>query len=158
MCSSDLLAPRPTLLLTTTLFRESQKAVNDVIRDIAASHDTVTLLDWGTASLQTGVLNADRVHPTTAGRTFLVKAVASALGRAPSGTGGCISAKFEDDSMGRDVMPSTTVAGTDPAAVTTTTTPAPSGTASVTTVPAPAASSTTVTPSTTVPATTTTKP
>ena len=154
----ESLAPRPTLLLTTTLFRESQKAVNDVIRDIAASHDTVTLLDWGTASLQTGVLNADRVHPTTAGRTFLVKAVASALGRAPSGTGGCISAKFEDDSMGRDVMPSTTVAGTDPAAVTTTTTPAPSGTVSVTTVPAPVASSTTVTPSTTVPATTTTKP
>ena len=159
----ESLAPRPTLLLTTTLFRESQKAVNDVIRDIAASHDTVTLLDWGTASLQTGVLNADRVHPTTAGRTFLVKAVASALGRAPSGTGGCISAKFEDDSMGRDVMPSTTVAGSDPgaAAVTTTTTPAPSGTASVTTVPAPVASSTTVTPSTTVPAaaaTTTTKP
>lgn len=153
----ESLAPRPTLLLTTTLFRESQKAVNDVIRDIASSHDTVTLLDWGTASLQTGVLNADRVHPTTAGRTFLVKAVASALGRAPSGTGGCIPAKFEDDSMGRDVMPSTTVAGI-PAAVTTTTTAAPTGTASVTTVPAPAASSTTVTPSTTVPATTTTKP
>ncbi|MEY4365565.1 MAG: hypothetical protein RLZZ305_909 [Actinomycetota bacterium] len=137
----ESLAPRPTLLLTTTLFRESQKPVNDVIRDIAASHDTVTLLDWGTASLQAGVLNADRVHPTAAGRTFLVKAVASALGRAPSGTGGCIPSRFEDDSMGRDVMPSTTVAGTAPG------TTAP-GTGNVTTLPAPAASSTTVMPST----------
>jgi hypothetical protein len=157
----ESLAPRPTLLLTTTLFRESQKAVNDVIRDIAAAHDTVTVLDWGTASLQEGVLNADRVHPTVAGRTFLVKSVASALGRAPSGTGGCISARFEDDSMGRDVMPSTTVAGS---ATTTPGTPntVTATTVTVTTVPGAVASSTTTAPvTTTVPAapvTTTTKP
>jgi len=57
------LAPRPTLLLTTTLFRDSQKAVNDVIRELASSNDHVSVLDWGTASAQPGVLNNDGVHP-----------------------------------------------------------------------------------------------
>jgi len=143
----ESLAPRPTLLLTTTLFRDSQKAVNDVIREIAGTYDNVSLLDWGTASLQDGVLNNDRVHPTSAGRTFLVKSVASALGPAPSGTGGCIAAKFEDDSMGREVMPSTTVAGTTGVPGATTTLPVVA-----TTVPAV---STTIAPvTTTAPATT----
>ncbi|MGA1362512.1 MAG: hypothetical protein ACO36A_06300 [Ilumatobacteraceae bacterium] len=143
----ESLAPRPTLLLTTTLFRDSQKAVNDVVREIAGTYENVSLLDWGTASLQEGILNADRVHPTSAGRTFLVKSVASALGPAPSGTGGCISAKFEDDSMGREVMPSTTVAGAAGTPAVPTTFPV-----AATTVPAAV---TTVLPSTTVPSATT---
>ncbi|MFM8793504.1 MAG: SGNH/GDSL hydrolase family protein [Acidimicrobiales bacterium] len=153
----ESLAPRPALLLTTTLFRDSQKAVNDVIREIAGTYDNVSLLDWGTASLQEGVLNADRVHPTSTGRTFLVKSVASALGPAPSGTGGCISAKFEDDSMGREVMPSTTVAGPGPAVATTIPVAATTLPAAGTTLPP----STTVAPATTAPAgaaTTTSKP
>ena len=151
----ESLAPRPTLLLTTTLFRDSQKAVNDVIREVAAAHGNVSLLDWGTASVQDGVLNADRVHPTAAGRTFLVKSVAAALGPAPSGTGGCIAAKFEDDSMGRDVMPSTTVADAgNPAGAVTTVPGAPAST-----LPASNSPTTTVpTVATTVAATTTSPP
>lgn len=153
----ESLAPRPTLLLTTTLFRDSQKAVNDVIREVAAAHGNVSLLDWGTASVQGGVLNADRVHPTAAGRTFLVRSVAAALGPAPSGTGGCIAAKFEDDSMGREVMPSTTVAGADPAVATTIPVATTTLPAAGTTLPP----STTVAPATAAPAgaaTTTSKP
>ena len=137
----ESLAPRPTLLLTTTLFRESQKAVNDVIREITASHSNVSLLDWGTASMQPGVLNNDKVHPTTAGRTLLVRAIAAAVGNAPTSPGKCLPAQFTDDSrVTGGVMPSTTVAG-----------------ASATTLPMAAATSSTqpgATP-TTVPATTT---
>jgi hypothetical protein len=130
----ESLAPRPTLLLTTTLFRESQKAVNNVIREVVAAHDNVSLLDWGTASTQEGILNPDGIHPTAAGRTFLVRAVASAVGRAPTGTGGCIGAKFTDDGMGRDVLPSTTVASGD--SVPASTMPPPATTVPVTVVPA----------------------
>lgn len=140
----ESLAPRPTLLLTTTLFRESQKAVNDVIREITASHSNVSLLDWGTASMQPGVLNNDKVHPTTAGRTLLVRAIAAAVGNAPTSPGKCLPAQFTDDSrVTGGVMPSTTVAG-----------------ASATTLPMAAATSSTqpgATP-TTVPVTTTSAP
>ncbi|MFM1791036.1 MAG: hypothetical protein RLZZ526_1363 [Actinomycetota bacterium] len=138
----ESLAPRPTLLLTTTLFRESQKPVNDVIREITAAHSNVSLLDWGTASMQPGVLNKDNVHPTTAGRTLLVKAIAAAVGNAPTSPGKCLPAQFTDDSrVTGGVMPSTSVAAATPASV-------------------PAAASTTVAPSgavaTTLPASTTT--
>jgi len=150
----ESLAPRPTLLLTTTLFRESQKAVNDVIREITASHSNVSLLDWGTASMQPGVLNKDNVHPTTAGRTLLVRAIAAAVGNAPTSPGKCLPAQFTDDSrVTGSVMPSTSVAGaiqtSVPAAASTTV--VPSG-ATTTILPAP---TTTVAPAAT---TSTTRP
>ena len=137
----ESLAPRPTLLLTTTLFRESQKAVNDVIREIAASHSNVSLLDWGTASMQPGVLNKDNVHPTTAGRTLLVRAIAAAVGNAPTSPGKCLPAQFTDDSrVTGGVMPSTSVAGVTQTSV---------AAAASTTVPPPVASTTTLPASTT---------
>jgi lysophospholipase L1-like esterase len=137
----ESLAPRPTLLLTTTLFRESQKAVNDVIREITASHSNVSLLDWGTASMQPGVLNKDNVHPTTAGRTLLVRAIAAAVGNAPTSPGKCLPAQFTDDSrVTGGVMPSTSVAGATQTSV--------AGAAS-TTIPPPVASTTTLPASTT---------
>lgn len=137
----ESLAPRPTLLLTTTLFRESQKAVNDVIREITASHSNVSLLDWGTASMQPGVLNKDNVHPTTAGRTLLVRAIAAAVGNAPTSPGKCLPAQFTDDSrVTGGVMPSTSVAGVTQTSV---------AAAASTTVPPPVASTTTLPASTT---------
>ena len=158
----ESLAPRPTLLLTTTLFRESQKAVNDVIREITASHSNVSLLDWGTASLQPGVLNKDNVHPTTAGRVLLVKAIAAAVGNAPTSTGKCLPAQFTDDSrVTGGVMPSTTVAGamqtTVPVSVTSTSVPtgAVSTTVATTSTSVPRAVTTTVAQAA---ATTTTRP
>ena len=147
------LAPRPTLLLTTTLFRDSQKAVNDVIRELASSNDHVSVLDWGTASAQPGVLNNDGVHPTVLGRALLVKSVAGALGPAPEGTPGCIDALFTDDTRISGVTTTTsTVAGTPvvpaPTApgATVTTLPAQTTLPAASTVPAPAGTTTSTRP------------
>lgn len=147
------LAPRPTLLLTTTLFRDSQKAVNDVIRELASSNDHVSVLDWGTASAQPGVLNNDGVHPTVLGRALLVKSVAGALGQAPEGTPGCIDALFTDDTRVSGVTTTTsTVAGTPavPAqtapGVPVSTLPAQTTLPAATTVPAQAGATTSTRP------------
>lgn len=86
----DSLAPRPTLLLTATLFRDSMKLVNESIRRVASLYPNVSVLDWGTASLQEGILNRDKIHPTDAGRKVLVAAVAASLGNAPKSPGSCL--------------------------------------------------------------------
>ena len=105
------LAPRPTLLLTASLFRPTMQQVNQVIRIVASKNPNVSVLDWSTTSVQTGVLNRDKVHPTDAGRQVLVSSIASALGEAPTGPGACLPAKFTDDSLVTDVLPSSTIAG-----------------------------------------------
>lgn len=151
----ESLAPRPVLLLTTTLFRDSQKVTNDVIRNVAASHDNVSVLDWGTTSLQEGVLNRDGVHPTGPGRALLVKAVAAAVGNAPPGEGKCLEARFADDSRVTGVLPSTTVAGIVPVSPTSAPTATAPG-ASTTVASAPISSTATPTTSTTIMTTTTT--
>lgn len=113
----DLLAPRPTLLLTTTLFKPVMQDVNNAIRSVAASHPNVSVLDWGLLSVRPGMLNADGIHPTAQGHQLLVTSIAAAVGRAPGGTGSCLPALFTDDSLvNDDVMPTTTTP------VTTTTT------------------------------------
>ena len=126
----ESLAPRPTLLLTATLFRDTMQQVNEVIRVVASKNSNVSILDWGTASVQPGLLNKDRVHPTNAGRTVLVSSIAAALGNAPTGPGACLPAKFTDDSLVEDdVMPSTTTPGdTIPYNTSPTTTTLPSST------------------------------
>lgn len=147
------LAPRPTLLLTATLFRPSMLQVNEVIRVIASKNSNVTVLDWGTASMQPGLLNKDQVHPTDAGRQVLVASIASALGSAPTGPGSCMPSKYTDDSLVLDdVMPTTTIEDPDAPVVVTTTTlqKAPTTTVSPsTTVPASSIASTTTIISTT---------
>ena len=110
----EKLAPRPTLLLTTSLFRPVQSSVNDAITQVAQAHPNVTLMDWTTASAQPGVLSGDGIHPSPAGRKVLVNSVAAALGLAPSAPGKCLTSDFTDDSKVTGVMPSTTVAGASP--------------------------------------------
>ena len=105
------LAPRPTLLLTATLFKPAMQDVNNVIRAVAAANSNVSVLDWGLASAQTGLLNNDGIHPTNAGRDVLVKSVAAALGNAPVPGGGCLPSKYTDDTMGREFMPTTSIGG-----------------------------------------------
>ena len=105
------LAPRPTLLLTASLFRPTMQQVNQVIRIVASKNPNVSVLDWSTTSVQSGVLNRDKIHPTDAGRQVLVSSVASALGEAPTGPGACLPSKFTDDSLVTGVMPSSTIAG-----------------------------------------------
>jgi lysophospholipase L1-like esterase len=139
------LAPRPTLLLTASLFRPTMQEVNQVIRIVASKNPNVSVLDWSTTSVQTGVLNRDKIHPTDAGRQVLVSSIASALGDAPTGPGACLSSKYTDDSLiTGDVMPSSTIAGATVTSIAGTT---------ATTI----AGSTTIAPvvSSTVPATTT---
>jgi hypothetical protein len=138
----ESLAPRPTLLLTATLYRDTMQQVNEVIRVVASKNSNVSILDWGTASVQPGLLNKDRVHPTNAGRAVLVSSIAAALGTAPTSPGACLPAKFTDDSLVEDdIMPATTMPGetipyntapTTTAPVNTTTTTA--GSATTTTV------------------------
>ena len=155
----ESLAPRPTLLLTTTLFRESQRPVNNVIRGIAASHDNVSILDWGTASMQNGVLNRDKVHPTPVGRALLVKAVAAAVGNAPTTPGSCLDAKFTDDSRVSGVLPTTTAATPSvPVASTNSVQPPESTSTSITAAVTTTTPPVVTTTSTTVPATTTSRP
>mgnify|MGYP000388862725 FL=1 len=143
------LAPRPTLLLTASLFRPTMQQVNQVIRIVASKNPNVSVLDWSTTSVQTGVLNRDKIHPTDAGRQVLVSSIASALGEAPTGPGACLPSKFTDDSLVTDVMPSSTIVG-DPGVVETpaTTVPGPTVTtvapAVTSTVPAVASTTTTV--------------
>ncbi|MSO14716.1 MAG: hypothetical protein CK521_01445 [Acidimicrobium sp.] len=110
------LAPRPTLLLTASLFRPTMQQVNQVIRIVASKNPNVSVLDWSTTSVQNGVLNRDKIHPTDAGRQVLVSSIASALGDAPAGPGACLPSKFTDDSLVTGVMPSSTLVG-DPGVV-----------------------------------------
>ena len=143
----ESLAPRPTLLLTATLNRPTMQLVNETIRTVASKYSNVSVLDWGTTSIQPGLLNRDRVHPTDAGRKVLVASIASAMGTAPETPGACLPSKYTDDSLVTSgVLPSTTAPGetiplnttTVPGATTTlpgaTTTTAPP---SVTTTAAP---------------------
>lgn len=143
------LAPRPTLLLTASLFRPTMQQVNQVIRIVASKNPNVSVLDWSTTSVQTGVLNRDKIHPTDAGRQVLVSSIASALGEAPTEPGACLPSKFTDDSLVTDVMPSSTIVG-EPGVVETpaTTVPGPTVTtvapAVTSTVPAVTSTTTTV--------------
>jgi lysophospholipase L1-like esterase len=140
------LAPRPTLLLTASLFRPTMQQVNQVIRIVASKNPNVSVLDWSTTSVQTGVLNRDKIHPTDAGRQVLVSSIASALGEAPTGPGACLPSKYTDDSLViDDVMPSSTIEG---ATVTTIAGSSVSTIAGSTTI-APAVTSTAPTASTT---------
>jgi lysophospholipase L1-like esterase len=136
----DALAPRPTLLLTATLNRPTMQLVNETIRTVASKYSNVSVLDWGTTSIQPGLLNKDRVHPTEAGRQVLVASIASALGTAPEAPGACLPSKYTDDSLVTGgIMPSTTMPGatiplgstTTIPGVATTTLPASSTTVSV---------------------------
>lgn len=137
----EALAPRPTLLLTATLNRPTMQQVNETIRTVASKYSNVSVLDWGTTSIQPGLLNRDRVHPTDAGRQVLVASIAAAVGTAPETPGACLPSKYTDDSrVTGGVMPSTTMPGGTIPMVTTT---VPGAT---TTTVAGASSSTTLAP------------
>lgn len=143
------LAPRPTLLLTATLFRPTMQQVNDVIRVVASKNSNVTVLDWGTASMQPGLLNRDKVHPTDAGRQVLVASIASSMGNAPTSPGACMPSKYTDDSLVLDdVMPSSTIEGSDVTNATSVTV------APTTSLASKVVTSTLPSPGTTVPTTT----
>ena len=152
------LAPRPTLLVTTSAFRDIQNEVNAEIRSVAADNKSVTLLNWEEISTTNGVLNKDRVHPTNAGRAVLVEAISRAIGTPETKGGKCLDSEFVDDSLEPGVIaPTTTLMTTETTTTLMTTEPTVTDVASTTTV-APTttvALTITVAPTTTVASTTT---
>jgi hypothetical protein len=98
------LAPRPVVLLTVTEFRPDRATVNAVIRDVAASHPNVSIVDWAARTLgATELLGADGLHLSGAGRVELANQVALALGAAPVEPGQCLKTSYTDDSAGPPV-------------------------------------------------------
>ncbi len=98
----DQLSPRPVLLLTVTEFRQSRKEVNDIIRDVGAQNANVQILDWARiTAAEPGLLNADGLHLSTAGKSRITTEIALALGPAPTlvtdGEGDCLPTLFVED-------------------------------------------------------------
>ena len=98
----DQLSPRPVLLLTVTEFRQSRKEVNDIIREVGAQNSNVQILDWARiTAAEPGLLNADGLHLSTAGKNRITTEVALALGTAPTlvtdGEGECLPTLFIED-------------------------------------------------------------
>lgn len=106
----DLLTPRPFVVVTTSLFRSSQRDVNEVIRNLADEYDHVAVMEWEEIAKNPGVLGKDNVHLSANGRVVFAAAVARAFGFAPPATGACLPSVFSDDSAGAGVMPTTTIA------------------------------------------------
>ncbi|WP_098958911.1 hypothetical protein [Pseudonocardia sp. N23] len=76
---------RPVVLVGTFVPRVWQSSNNAVLKSAASRHGSnVVFLDWAAAvrAAGTGVLGADQIHPTPAGRTVLAEAIRDALSRA----------------------------------------------------------------------------
>lgn len=97
----ERLSPNPVVLLTVSEFEETRKQVNEVIRELAADRENVTIVDWATTTAENdGLTGADNLHLTIAGRRALAEDVGLALGAAPQVPGECLESPFVDDSMG----------------------------------------------------------
>jgi hypothetical protein len=107
------LAPRPTLVLTTSLFREVQQQINSIIQSVVENHPHVRILDWTTISAYDGVLSPDRVHPSVEGRAILAQAISQAAGVAPASPGECLASQFTNDKIDDVVPQDTTAPATD---------------------------------------------
>ncbi len=95
----EIVWPTPIVLLTTAMFRETQREVNDIVRQVKDEYDNVTVLDWEKIATTPGVISQDRVHLTADGRAVLATAVARALEFAPDRNNGkCLDSRFTDDS------------------------------------------------------------
>ena len=92
------LAPRPTLLLTVTVYRPAWSEVNEVIDEMAEKYDNVILVDWERTARTPGVLSRDGLHPGDAGEQVLVELIAAALGDLPGAEPDCLRSQFTDDS------------------------------------------------------------
>lgn len=76
---------RPVVLVGTCVPRVWQNSNNSILRAAAARHGShVVFLDWASLvrSAGAGLLGADQIHPTPAGRTVLARAIHDALARA----------------------------------------------------------------------------
>ncbi|CAB4872514.1 unannotated protein [freshwater metagenome] len=164
------LAPRPTVLLTTTVFRPMQLDVNNIIIAEGSLFPNVIVVDWAAITEDGALTGADNLHLTESGRRMMANTIALMLGAVP-GEGKCLTTDFQDDSMGaptgsngstNTVPDKTTTATTStskptssstvkPATTTTSSKPAPTTT---TAKPTPTTKPTVTTPTTAAPVTT----
>lgn len=162
----DRVAPRPTIVLTTTVFREMQNEVNTAIGRQVLARDNVDALDWSTISAEPGVISGDRIHATDAGRALMAEMIGSMLGSAPVQPGDCLASEFRNDSAvsgapggpgGISTVPNTTSGGssgtTSPTTAVSPVTTAPVATAAPTTAAPTTAAPTTAAPTTAAPTT-----
>lgn len=109
----DRLSPNPVVLLTVSEFEPTRAEVNEIIRELAAERDNVTVVDWATTTAENdGLTGTDNLHLTIAGRRALAEDVGLALGAAPQVPGACLESLFVDDSMGSVDGTTTTVQAT----------------------------------------------
>jgi hypothetical protein len=153
--------PTPIALLTTAMFRETQREVNDVILSLKDEYDNVTVLDWEKIAATPGLIGSDRVHLTTDGRAVLAASVARALEFAPDRNNGtCLDSRFRDDSaVLKDLMVDDsplTVVIEDPDLTSSTSSSSTSSTTTSTT--STTTTTSTSTTSTTIAGSTTTRP
>jgi len=87
-----------TVVLTTGVFRDAQKTVNKVIKESAAEHDHVHVLDWSSVAKLKGVTSSDKIHLSDTGRAILAQTIARALDYAPYREPECLDPRFRDDS------------------------------------------------------------
>lgn len=87
-----------TVVLTTGVFRDSQKTVNKVIKESAAKYDHVHVLDWSSVAKLKGVTGSDGIHLSDTGRAVLAQTIARALDYAPYREPDCLDPRFRDDS------------------------------------------------------------
>lgn len=131
----EIVWPTPIVLLTTAMFRETQREVNNVVVQMKDDYDNVTVLDWEKIAKTPGVISNDRVHLTADGRAVLATAVARALEFAPDRNNGkCLDSRFTDDSEVLDddeIIPVETTVPTEAAVDTTVATPEPESSTSV---------------------------
>ena len=97
----ERLAPRPTILINTSLFDPVQVQVNDAIAYDAAAYPNVAVIDWAKVTYDDPTLTgADGLHLTPAGRNALAYQLAAAMGTAPAQPGKCLDTNFHNDSAG----------------------------------------------------------
>ena len=97
----ERLAPKPTILINTSLFDPVQQQVNDAIAYDAAAYPNVAIIDWAKVTYDDPTLTgADGLHLTPAGRNALAYQLAAAMGTAPAQPGKCLDTNFHNDSAG----------------------------------------------------------
>lgn len=110
----DELSPRPVIIFTVTEFKPVIKEVNMVIEEEFRRRPNLWLLDWREISKASGILGADKIHPSVQGRVVLLQELVKVLGTAPSGeTGACLKSEFTDDGLLFDMPPGVMPADTE---------------------------------------------
>ena len=87
-----------TVVLTTGVFRDAQKTVNKVIKEVAGEFDHVNVLDWASVAKVKGINSADNIHLSDLGRAALAQTIGRALDYAPYREASCLDPRFRDDS------------------------------------------------------------